>query len=560
MPPLLLFLLLLHLSSSSILVAGLNLDGILLLSFKYSAIGDPLGVLSSWSYDDDMPCSWNGVICASFQGNSSGNGEGAETRVISLVLPNAKLLGKINGDLGFIKHLRHLDLSGNHLNGTLPTSLFNASELRVLSLSDNEISGEIPDLFEKISGLEVVNLSDNALVGTIPESLGQLPNLTAVSLSNNQLKGNIHGGYRQAEVVDFSSNLVKGELPGNEFGGESLKYLNFSNNRLSGQIPESFGLNFSSKMMLDLSVNNLTGTIPPAFSSLAAHKPSSFAGNPGLCGKPLKKLCTNPSTLSTDTPPNDSPPAFAAIPKSEDGGGNAGGSRTMHSTRGRGSVEKHGGMKPIIVAAIIIGDLAGIGFLSMLLLLFYHLRKKRKNQQERDVMILKPTRIDRNLQVHQLGVSTITSSTEKKPTNKLSLCIGAKSNSVDDVSEMTASDTDVEDHALEKKRGLLVTVDSEIDLDLETLLKASAYIIGAAGSSIVYKAVLSNGTSLAVRRIADGDRLVKLKDFESHIRNISKLRHPNLVRIRGFYWGTDEKLLISDFAANGSLANISYSK
>ncbi|KAI9197973.1 hypothetical protein LWI28_007804 [Acer negundo] len=45
---------------------------------------------------------------------------------------------------------------------------------------------------------------------------------------------------------------------------------------------------------------------------------------------------------------------------------------------------------------------------------------------------------------------------------------------------------------------MLVTVDNgEIKLELETLFKASAYILGTTGSSIVYKAVLGDGTALA---------------------------------------------------------------
>ncbi|EEC84602.1 hypothetical protein OsI_31428 [Oryza sativa Indica Group] len=40
---------------------------------------------------------------------------------------------------------------------------------------------------------------------------------------------------------------------------------------------------------------------------------------------------------------------------------------------------------------------------------------------------------------------------------------------------------------------------------METLLKASAYILGAAGSSIVYMAVLDDGAVLAVRRIGSDD-------------------------------------------------------
>lgn len=46
---------------------GLNTDGILLLSFKYSVLSDSLSVLEGWNYDDETPCSWKGVTCAEAQ-------------------------------------------------------------------------------------------------------------------------------------------------------------------------------------------------------------------------------------------------------------------------------------------------------------------------------------------------------------------------------------------------------------------------------------------------------------------------------------------------------------
>jgi hypothetical protein len=104
----------------------------------------------------------------------------------------------------------------------------------------------------------------------------------------------------------------------------------------------------------------------------------------------------------------------------------------------------------------------------------------------------------------------------------------------------------------------LVTVDGDGELKMETLLKASAYILGATSSSM-YKAVLADGTALAVRRIGDSGGTEKLKDFEVQVRAIARFRHPNILRLRGFYWGVDEKLLIHDYAPNGSFANIAFS-
>lgn len=134
-------------------------------------------------------------------------------------------------------------------------------------------------------------------------------------------------------------------------------------------------------------------------------------------------------------------------------------------------------------------------------------------------------------------------------------------------SEATSSDSDDHENKLEDahvhpnddQKGQLVTVDGETELELETLLKASAYMLGASGGSIVYKAVLEDGTALAVRRIGESG-VERMRDFENQVRAVAKLRHPNLVRIRGFYWGEAEKLVIYDFVSNGSLASASYSK
>ncbi|KAK2996602.1 hypothetical protein RJ639_026528, partial [Escallonia herrerae] len=149
---------------------GLNTDGILLLSFKYSVLSDPLGVLASWSYFDDTPCSWNGVTCGT-PGSSA-----AYDRVTALSLPNSQLLASIPTDIGMIQHLQNLDLSNNSINGSIPSSVYNASQLLKLDLSNNLISGELPELVGGLKSLQFLNLSDNALAGKLPGSLTSLNN------------------------------------------------------------------------------------------------------------------------------------------------------------------------------------------------------------------------------------------------------------------------------------------------------------------------------------------------------------------------------------------------
>ncbi|CAO1948619.1 unnamed protein product [Urochloa humidicola] len=614
--------------------AGLNADGTLLMSFKAAVTADPLGVLAGWSYDAAEPCDWNGVVCKGYPDSSSATaaaavnltsassadasnstaaaawnattasaGAGATginaslaaatvSRVISLVLPNARLSGTLPPELGRVEHLQHLDLSGNSLTGTLPSTLLNASELRVLSLAGNgAISGGLPDTASAYArGLAELNLSGNALSGHLPAALCRLPTLTILGLAGNRLAGNLPiGGLSGAlEVIDLSGNGFNGSLP-SDFGGAHLRLLNVSSNRLAGAVPSELAAVVPANATVDLSRNNLTGGVPQA-GAFAAMPASAYEGNPDMCGPPLATPCSIPSSLSNPPNATDSPPAFAAIPKNNPARappGAGGGRQQEEAPRDQ---EK---LRPAAIVAIVLGDIAGVGILFVLFLYAYHVRKKRRQRGEQADAAAAPMRLKGAGGIGGGEVKTldIAGGKEDKASTSMGCCIGRRSDGDSESSECSgSSDGESDDGEDLKKRGAsligrstpqgehgskkyhhnpaaaatapatLVTVDGDGELEMETLLKASAYILGATGSSIVYKAVLADGTALAVRRIGESGGADKLKDFESQVRAVARFRHPNILRLRGFYWGADEKLLIHDYAPNGSLANIAFSR
>lgn len=348
---------------------ALNADGILLLAFKYAILSDPLTVLDSWNYDDETPCSWNGITCAQV----GDPGTPGTFRVTGLVLPNSKLLGSIPPELGQIEHLTNLDLSGNLFNGSLPDTVFNSSSLQVLSLANNVISGELKGTVGGLKSLRSLNLSDNAFAGEIPETVSSLQNLTVVSLRNNYFSGNVPGWFGSVEILDLSSNLLNGSLP-SDFGGGQLRYLNLSYNKISGPIPVLFGSHIPKNATIDLSFNNLSGAVPESLTWLD-QKTGFLAGNSDLCGKPLKILCSIPSTLSTPPNVSSTSPAIAVIPKPTDSA--TGPSTSSPATTSVPNNQTGRGLKPGTIVGIAVGDLAGIGILALVILYVYQLRKRR---------------------------------------------------------------------------------------------------------------------------------------------------------------------------------------
>ncbi|KAK3206332.1 hypothetical protein Dsin_020378 [Dipteronia sinensis] len=84
-------------------------------------------------------------------------------------------------------------------------------------------------------------------------------------------------------------------------------------------------------------------------------------------------------------------------------------------------------------------------------------------------------------------------------------------------------------------------------------------IIGEGGFGKVYRGVLPNsGVQVAVKRVSH-DSGQGMKQFVAEIVSMGKLRHRNLVQLRGYCRRKGELLLAYDFMPNGSLDKVLYS-
>lgn len=89
--------------------------------------------------------------------------------------------------------------------------------------------------------------------------------------------------------------------------------------------------------------------------------------------------------------------------------------------------------------------------------------------------------------------------------------------------------------------------------DLPDLLKASAEVLGSGSFGSSFKAALSIGPVVVVKRYKQMNNAGK-EEFLEHMRRIGRLTHENLLPLVAYYYRREEKLLVSDFVKNGSLA------
>ncbi|KAM4090661.1 hypothetical protein ACJW30_09G078700 [Castanea mollissima] len=279
-----------------------------------------------------------------------------------LSLSSNKFHGQIPKSICNGTAFRVLDLSNNSINGTIPDCFYSlSSSLRVLNLRKNNLTGKLSDIFPSNCSLQTLNVNKNLLEGVVPKSLANCRNLEVLDIGNNQIhdammvdneapselnylrfeessflflrfeiplfindyylevititiKGQVIELVKILTIftsIDLSCNNFEGPIP-EEIGVlKSLHILNLSHNafrpnptisgKINGEIPMQLADNLTFLSILNLSFNQLVGPIP-YIKQFATFSETSYEGNKGLCGSPLK-TCTSPK-------PSSPPPTF----------------------------------------------------------------------------------------------------------------------------------------------------------------------------------------------------------------------------------------------------------
>ncbi|CAM0883055.1 unnamed protein product [Alopecurus aequalis] len=469
------------------------------------------------------------------------------------------LAGEVPAWIGEMWALERLDLSGNRFAGAIPENIANCKNLVEADLSRNALTGELPwwvfglplqrvsvagnKLYGwvKVPGdaalaLRVLDLSSNAFSGGIPPQITAFAGLQFLNASSNSISGHLPagiGGMRLLEVLDVSANTLQGSIPPEIGGAVALRELRMGSNSLTGSIPAQIG-SCSSLVALDLSHNGITGSIPSTLGNLTSLKMVDLSQNK-LNGTLPMELSNLPSLhifdvshnlLSGDLPNSrffDNIPDYflsdnsglcssrknnscsAIMPKPLVLNPNSSSNPSSQATPGSPSNRHH---KKIILSVSTLIAIAGGAAISIGVITVTVLNRRVRAAASRS----KPA--------VALSDDYLSQSPENDATSGKLVMFGKGS------PEFSAGG-----HALLNK-------------DCE---------LGRGGFGAVYKTVLRDGQPVAIKKLTVSSLVKSRDDFERQVKLLSKVRHHNIVTLRGFYWTSSLQLLIYDYLPGGNL-------
>ncbi|KAL3502193.1 hypothetical protein ACH5RR_036642 [Cinchona calisaya] len=402
--------------------------------------------------------------------------------------------------------LRALVIANCRLTGTIPRWLSNSKKLQLLDLSWNQLEAAIPSWFGDFQFLFYLDLSNNSFMGEIPKELTQLQSLIGESKSLDEpspdlplfAKRNVSvGGLQYNQILSFPPTLELGNnfLTGQiwpEFGNlKRLHLLDLKCNNLSGIIPSRLS-GMTSIETLDLSFNNLSGIIPPSLVKLSFLSRFSVAYN----------------KLSGEIP---SEGQFLLFPNSSFEGNQGLCGLHRSSCPNSNQLPRASVRRAKTHRSTIIGMAVGIGsgtvFLFALMLLFALWSNRRKT--------IDPEKDDGD---------------------------GTKEDVVEDFGSSLV---------------ILFQNKGDKGISLDDLVKSTnsfdqSNIIGCGGFGLVYKAILSDGRQVAIKRLC-GDGGQMDREFHAEVEALSRAQHPNLVHLQGYCSYKNDRLLIYSYMENGSL-------
>ncbi|KAJ0543657.1 putative protein kinase RLK-Pelle-LRR-III family [Helianthus annuus] len=399
-----------------------------------------------------------------------------------------------------------LVLENLHLTGVFASNTLTLlDQLRVLSLQNNSLTGTIPDLTRLIN-LKTLFLNHNRFSGTIPVSISSLHRL---------------------KTLDLSFNRLSGPIPVNITNLDRLNYLRLDSNRLNGSVPP---LNHSSLQIFNVSFNKLSGPVPVT-PTLANFTTTSFSHNPGLCGEIVRTECSFIGPFfgknATSSSSTSAPPPGIMLGQS------------AQLQEGIQNIQNHNSDSSNHKRlALILGFSSGVVLLlcSVMCLLLSTKSSSKKNKNN----------------------GNIVSTTSEMMELAEAADAAADVIRIHETNELEEKVKKVQNGIAMRKSGNLVFSAGETQVySIEQLMRANAELLGRGSLASTYKAVLENGSIVCVKRL-DGSRMcgTSKEMFERHMDAVGGLRHPNLVPLRAYFQAKEERLLVYDYQANGSLFSL----
>ncbi|XWS65570.1 hypothetical protein CRYUN_Cryun05aG0125100 [Craigia yunnanensis] len=472
-----------------------------------------------------------------------------------------KFSGQVPDSIGNLKFLKVLNFSANGLTGSLPASMGNNVNLLALDFSQNLMTGDLPGWIFKLGlnqvslsenklganmdnpistspgtylqKIQVLDLSHNLFSGEITSDIGVLSSLQFLNLSRNSLSGPVPGTVgelKALDVLDLSQNKLNGSIPMEIGGAYSLKDLRLNANFLDGKIPTSIE-NCTLLTSLILSQNNLSGPIPSEIGKLNSLQNVDLSFN-SLAGTLPKQLANLPHLLSFNISHNNLQGELPA----------GGFFNTISPTAVSGNPSLCGSAvnkscpvvlpKPIVLnpnssSDSISGELPpNIG-------------------HKRIILSISALIAIGAAAVIVVGVIAITV-----------LNLRVRSSTSPSAAALTLSAGDDFSHSptTDANSGKLVMFSGEPDFSTGThaLLNKNCEL-GRGGFGAVYRTVLRDGRSVAIKKLTVSSLVKSQEEFEREVKKLGKIRHPNLVALEGYYWTQSLQLLIYEFVSGGSL-------
>lgn len=270
------------------------------------------------------------ISCNHFDGELPSNIGSFLPKLYAFNASSCGLTGTIPPSLGEVNALEHLDLSNNHFHGDIPSGLTKSSALWYLNLSNNRLGGGLLPKDCNMTKLRWLLLHNNSFLGNIPNCLSNSQSLLMLDVGYNKLSGMLAGGmliFPELGALLLRVNNFSGNISIQLCQMPKLQFLDLSNNDFSGSIPPCISNNlfwtmksqanswvpidFTTKgnaysfqgipltLMtgIDLSDNQLTGTIPDQMSKL--HELHSLNLSYNLLGGHIPTSFVNLTTLES---------------------------------------------------------------------------------------------------------------------------------------------------------------------------------------------------------------------------------------------------------------------